>query len=149
MVFIGKVIYFLSYPAIRLIIRNSHRVYGAIIFNDQILVTKNWLGRQNDWRLPGGGLKKSEPEIEGLNREIKEEVGIELSKVKWKPIIKNHKHKKNFYYSVYSCNIDSMPNIKINKKELLDAKFIDLKTINNGHSVSESLQNAVKLLMDD
>lgn len=144
--FLGKLIYVVSYPFILLIIRNSHRVYGAIVYKDKILVTKNYLGFQNTWRLPGGGLKKNEPELSGLIREVKEEVGILLPADKLSLVVSGKKHRKHFYYSIYVCKLQQQPKIDINNSEILDAQFISINNLLKGPKVSESLELAIKSL---
>ncbi len=146
---IGKIIYLVSYPVILLIIRNSKRVYGAIIYQNQILVTKNWLGFQNTWRLPGGGLKKNESELVGLIREANEEVGINIPKEQWSLVLSNQKHKKNFLYSVYICRLNSLPKLRIDQKEILEAKFIEIDSLTADSNVSEPLEITVTRLMTD
>ncbi|MBI1857139.1 NUDIX hydrolase [Candidatus Saccharibacteria bacterium] len=48
-----------------------------MIFEDQILVTKNWMGN-GKWSLPGGGLHHGEEPAIGAVREVLEETGIKL-----------------------------------------------------------------------
>jgi ADP-ribose pyrophosphatase YjhB (NUDIX family) len=146
---IGKLIYLFSFPFILLIIRNSKRVYAAIIFENRILVTKNFLGFHNAWRLPGGGLKKGEPEIQGLIREVQEEVGILITADNLSLIISEKKHRKNFFYSVYLCNLEQLPAIKIDNKEILEAKFIAINELISSSNLSESTESVVKYLMSD
>lgn len=50
----------------------------AIVEHDgRILVLKSWLGN-DEWLLPGGGVRLGERPLDGLIREVKEETGLEL-----------------------------------------------------------------------
>ena len=58
------------------IFRKSAR---AILLNDKSEVSIQYIGRDNYYKLPGGGVEAGETEEEALRREIREEVGCELT----------------------------------------------------------------------
>lgn len=129
--FLGKLIYIITKPIIRFIIKGSKRSYVIIRYKDTIVVTKNWLGLQKKWQLPGGGIKKSEDPKNAAIREIKEEIGLNINAENLISIgNKSFKsQKENFEFYLYQIILSSMPNIKINNKEIVDAKLIKLKDI--------------------
>lgn len=45
--------------------------------DDGILLVKDWLS-QDEWALPGGGVKKPESYSQGARREIREETGLDI-----------------------------------------------------------------------
>ena len=65
----GKII---TVDASKLIFRPS--IYGIIIKGDKILLSKQWGG----YDFPGGGINKGETQEEALNREVKEETGLDV-----------------------------------------------------------------------
>jgi 8-oxo-dGTP diphosphatase len=56
---------------------------GAVIFNEfgQVLLLKHLFRPGNGWGLPGGFLKTGEQPLDGLRRELEEEIGLELEQV--------------------------------------------------------------------
>ena len=58
------------------------RVYGLIIENGYILLSKELIKDEEVFKFPGGGLELGEGLIEGLNREFQEEMGQKLSNIK-------------------------------------------------------------------
>lgn len=75
---LGTICFWLTWPLIfaySFISRPRARV--IIVYKDQVLLVKNWLG-PGTWALPGGGLERSEPPIAAACREVQEELGIVL-----------------------------------------------------------------------
>ncbi len=54
------------------------RVYGLLIANDAILVNDEIIRGRKVRKFPGGGLELGEGTIEGLQREFREELGLEI-----------------------------------------------------------------------
>ncbi len=70
---------------------------GVIRDKDKYLITKRYdpgTPFHNRWEFPGGGLEFGEAPEETLKREVKEEVGLSITKYKLIPIILS-KHKNN------------------------------------------------------
>lgn len=57
---------------------------GAIIFNNkgEVLLLKHRFRAGSGWGLPGGFMEKDEQPIEALRRELREEIGLEVSDAK-------------------------------------------------------------------
>lgn len=142
---LGKAIYILGYPALRIIINNSVRSYVVVIYKDQVLLTKNWLGLHNKWRLPGGGVKAKESPVAGVLRELYEEVGLIISKSELVAITKTAKIAKgNYKYWLYELKLNKQPVLNINKHEILEAEFIAIDKLKKLH-ISEELNCYLKL----
>jgi 8-oxo-dGTP pyrophosphatase MutT (NUDIX family) len=46
---------------------------------DDVLLVRHTYGRRRQWDLPGGGLRRREEPLDGIRREISEELGVELT----------------------------------------------------------------------
>ena len=55
------------------------RVYGLLIHNNQILIVKEPIKNNQVIKFPGGGLEFGEGTIDGLKREFKEELGVDIT----------------------------------------------------------------------
>jgi ADP-ribose pyrophosphatase YjhB (NUDIX family) len=75
--FFGRLLFTIAQIVNRFIpILNTPRTRVAVILNDsEILLVKNWMGRQQ-WTLPGGGVKRGEAPEQGAARELLEETGL-------------------------------------------------------------------------
>lgn len=60
---------------------NTFGVVALLRYQDEILVVKNTYGAGR-WLFPGGGIKKAELPEDALRREIKEELGVNLGKLR-------------------------------------------------------------------
>jgi 8-oxo-dGTP pyrophosphatase MutT (NUDIX family) len=64
-------------------------------------------GRQaNKWGLVGGKIEINETELEGLKREIREELGGSINDATFVPIEKYHNLKNNFTYYTFLIKVD-------------------------------------------
>lgn len=100
----------------------------AVIFDDvdkamKVLVLKkiDYSARRYRWRLLKGGLQDGEPELEGLQREISEEIGLRNIR------ILNKVHTYEYFFkgirhvvSTYLVKVDSKEPIKLQKSEVAD-----------------------------
>jgi 8-oxo-dGTP pyrophosphatase MutT (NUDIX family) len=46
--------------------------------DDEVLLVRHTYGRRSQWDLPGGGLRRGEDPRLGMEREIREELGVEV-----------------------------------------------------------------------
>src|SRR3989344_2047057 len=80
----------------------------------------------NKWGIFGGGIKKGETPTEALIREVKEELGIKISKL---DILKEYKI-PFIDYHIFEINLNySQKNLKLNEGK--DMKFMTIKEFLN------------------
>lgn len=80
-------------------------IKGLFVQNDKILLVKEPLELSGQWELPGGGLDFGEEPRAGLQREIEEEMGLEVVSVSKQPIYSwtsrfENRRGMEWYYSV-------------------------------------------------
>ena len=66
----------------KLISYNLRRAARAVLLDSKNQVALLHVSHHNFWKLPGGGIDQGETIFEGLKREIREEVGCSVSKIK-------------------------------------------------------------------
>lgn len=142
---IGKIIYIVGYPVFRYLIKDTNRAYILVRYKNKVLLTQNWLGFQNKWRLPGGGIKHQEHPSVAAARELNEEVGINIDQSQLilltkKPI----KSKFNYNYWLFELILLKQPRLIIDEREILNAKLFNKKELNK-LTLSEESKNALNL----
>jgi 8-oxo-dGTP pyrophosphatase MutT (NUDIX family) len=103
----------------------------AIILNEkkQFLMVQWKEEHDYKWHFPGGRLDEGEKEIEGLRREVKEELGVEIEEIK--PVFAKYIGKEYCYkdcdeprYALfYTAKMKEGSEIKLNTEELKDYKW--------------------------
>lgn len=94
----------------------------AVIENKgKFLVTKRRSPKKewNKWQFPGGQLEFAERLVEGLKREIQEEVGIDIKTKQFLPIIEIIRQKDKFHgiFFVFLCQmVNEREQIKLNQE---------------------------------
>ncbi len=112
--------------------------YGIIIDEDKkVFLLVQWGEYYSyTWHFPGGRIDEKEKEKEGLIREIKEEIGVEVKDIKpvyAKYIGDEYKLKpedESRYALFYLCKIKSGQKIKLNEKELKSYKWYNKSDLN-------------------
>lgn len=72
---IGKLVFFCAWPAFYVYLAARERTRIIVVHEGKVLATKNWIS-DSKWSLPGGGMHKNEPIIQGALRELAEETGL-------------------------------------------------------------------------
>ena len=141
----GKIIYFFGYPIFRILIKGTHRAYVVIIHKDTVLVTKNWLGFQKKWRLPGGGVHRGESAAVAAQRELVEELGISVESndfVRLNDLPINAQY--GYTYDLFMINVANKPRMRIDNREIITALFVP-RTQLSTDVLSEELAEALRL----
>lgn len=136
-------------------------VYGVIIENSKILLSRQWDG----YDFPGGGVHLGERLMDALRREVKEETGLDVEPVKTvscKDSFFKLPYKGNFVQSIhiyYLCRVVggkiSTEFLEGNEKDYAqEAEWIDLNKINDINFVNsvdcpEVIRMALKEMNND
>ncbi|MFT4585251.1 MAG: 8-oxo-dGTP diphosphatase [Gammaproteobacteria bacterium] len=100
-------------------------VFIAVWHNGRVLTIRNsyrhWIA------LPAGGLRKSEEPIKGAQRELREEVGIDLPENAFRaagvfPTTFEFKRDSCFFFEV---TLAVAPEIRVDQREVISADFMD------------------------
>lgn len=75
---LGRLLFWLSWPLLYVYLLRGMRTRVLIVCGSDILAVKGWLG-SGKWLLPGGGLHRHEDPLLGAIREVREEVGLDLT----------------------------------------------------------------------
>lgn len=116
----------------------------ALVKNEQnqILVVKE---NQDTWSLPGGGLDHGENPIDGVRRELKEELGVESASIDQTSACYTFylENKKAWLlWVVYNVTVDSKQ--PFTKGEgVTDIRFIDPKSLESSTDIFEKMVHKV------
>lgn len=115
-----------------------HIVVTAIIINskNEILITKRAPQKSFAlmWELTGGSVKKGETSLEGIIREVNEEIGINFSK-KEAIYLKTVRETKlcNDFKDMWVFKKDiKLEDLVLQKEEVIDAKWVDINKFLEG-----------------
>jgi len=117
-----------------------YRVVAKALITDtegKVLVVKE---KQDFWSLPGGGLEHGESAKDCLEREIKEEIGIDtvqVGKILYSTNVYLDKRDIWMTWIVYKAEIDSSNFVF--GDGVTDAKYIDIKDIQDSTDLLEKL----------
>lgn len=147
---IGNVLYWLTWPGIWLVITlTPPRTRIVVIYQDKVLLTKDWLG-SGKWNLPGGGLHKNEPAKQGAVRELHEETGIRIkaSDLQYLSTINARGSGITSTLVCFWAQLKSQPNIRKQKFEILEYCWMDLNQMNSFNLTKASLMILAALSED-
>jgi 8-oxo-dGTP pyrophosphatase MutT (NUDIX family) len=128
-VILGRALHFFTIAAFARSVDGVLRVRVALVNEGKVYVVKNWYGN-GKWGLPGGGIEESESDAEGLQREVKEELGYDLD-------IGQVESAASYDYTsyitgskipcrVFIVSIDHRPTFTLNKYEIVGEEWVDL-----------------------
>lgn len=107
----------------------TKRTRIAVLYDNEILLVKNWFGRQK-WTLPGGGIHFWEDPLASARRELAEEVRIKISAGMLSDIGIAELDEDDLHYR-YLCFLCRVKDKKIlpDKRELIDAKWFSMSEL--------------------
>ncbi|WP_271078636.1 NUDIX hydrolase [Aurantiacibacter sp. MUD61] len=107
----------------------SADVYGVALIgfdaDDQLLLVRHSYGARK-WAMPAGGIKRDENPEDGIRREIREELSVELSDLE---LVMEHKEQvpgqdRKHHVWVFTARVLEKP--RPDMREVIDARYFDL-----------------------
>jgi ADP-ribose pyrophosphatase YjhB (NUDIX family) len=104
-----------------------------ILSGDELLLIRHTYGR-SAWTLSGGGLKKNETKEEAVKREVKEELGLNITPEYIGEFTHNPEHKIDTVFCFVARTEKREP--QIDHLEIKEAKWWNLNNLPKDHSMS-------------
>lgn len=132
---LGKITFWFSRPFWFIYLMIGKRTRVLVIFEDELLVVRGWLGT-GKWGLPGGGIHKGEDSIDGAIRELREETSVNLQPIQLKYLgsATSNYSGLRFHYDQYVAVLNERPIIKPRRTEIVEATWIPLNAINENNA---------------
>jgi 8-oxo-dGTP diphosphatase len=115
-------------------------VICLILSGDELLLIRHTYGRSG-WTLSGGGFKGTETKEEAVKREVKEELGLNITPEYLGEFTHNPEHKRDTVF----CFVATMEKVvpKIDHLEIKEAKWWNMNNLPKDHSTS--LQRVISM----
>jgi ADP-ribose pyrophosphatase YjhB (NUDIX family) len=108
-------------------------VICLLLSGDELLLIRHTYGRST-WTLSGGGLKKNESKEEAVKREVKEELGLDITPEFIGEFTHNPEHKIDTVFCFVAKMEKREP--KIDHREIKEAKWWNINNLPEDHSMS-------------
>lgn len=129
---IGRIAFWLSWPALWVYLRGSRRARVIVITGDKVLLVKLWLSA-GSWILPGGGIHRGENHLAAAVREVREETGVVIDPVQLKTVTEGvfSDYGLKFKGILYLVELDTEQPIRVQKTEIAKAVWQPLGQLEN------------------
>ncbi len=143
---LGVILFWLGWPAFRLILPLTKRTRCAIFYKNELLVVQPWLSN-GKWGLPGGGIKFGESPIDGVIREVYEETNIKFDNKKCQNLGEfiYTSSGLRFKYQLFGVTLTKKPEVSRQVGEIIDIAWINIDKINPNNSSSDVLKGVKQL----
>jgi 8-oxo-dGTP pyrophosphatase MutT (NUDIX family) len=144
---LGTLAFWIGYPGIYFLLRNSHRARIVINVGDKVLFVKSWLG-PNNLELPGGGIKSQESSINAAVREVLEETNLVINPKDLKLIANNFILKElgiKYFADLYGLNLPKIAKTSSKQLEIVDSVWLPYKKVLNTKLLSKNTSNIINL----
>jgi ADP-ribose pyrophosphatase YjhB (NUDIX family) len=139
-----SIIYKLAYPFFKIywfVFRpKTQGVKCLILSGDELLLVRHTYGR-SAWTLSGGGLKRNETKEEAVKREVKEELGFNITPEYLGEFTQNPEHKIDTVFCFVARVEKKEP--KIDRLEIKEAKWWNINNLPTDHSMN--LQRVISM----
>jgi 8-oxo-dGTP pyrophosphatase MutT (NUDIX family) len=137
---VGITAFWVTWPLSYVGLRGSMRTRLLVVCDNEIIVTKRWMG-EGKWSLPGGGLHKQEDSLDGAVRELYEETRLHVHSHLLKRD-SNHiyrYHGFRFNYVLFTCAVKHKSELTHAVVELTAARWINHKELTTQNSLPDVL----------
>ena len=137
---LGRLLEFILRPYMRHVENGSERA-RVLMFDandpDRIVMTRDWISNQK-WGLPGGGIGKLECTYCAAQREVKEELGLDIERKRFVHVAEFEvTNEENITHKavLFSVTIDENEVFVAKKPEVLEAKWQQLSDLPSDISI--------------
>ncbi|MDG4949852.1 NUDIX hydrolase [Weeksellaceae bacterium KMM 9724] len=128
------------------------RVYGLIIHQDALLILKEPYAGEILFKFPGGGLEFGESLIEGLKRELKEELNLNLTEASHfytqeEFMVSKFRANEQLLTIYYKAKVDNIEDLTKFDQAIQELIWVPLKELSTNHVNLPIDQVVVKKLM--
>ncbi len=144
---VGIIAFWASWPALYLRLRRSARVRIVVLHQGNVLLVRNWYN-SGQWQLPGGGIRQDESMTESAQRELAEEVGIELQPEDFNSLGKQFAVRERglpFRCQPVIAHVGS-EDFSIKKREIVDGKWLPISRAMDAAGLSNSTLATLELV---
>jgi 8-oxo-dGTP pyrophosphatase MutT (NUDIX family) len=137
---LGKIAFWLSWPLLFFYLRMGKRTRVLIVYKDEIVVTRGWLGA-GQWALPGGGIHRGEDASAGAVREVSEETGLNLDPAKLQHLGNKVASEKGlkFVYEEFVVHLDKKLPLRAQRLEITDIRWIPINELSEKNAENVTL----------
>ncbi len=137
----GTIMYYCAWPAFWVYYKVGRgRTRVVLIYDDKVLVMKQWIG-PGRWQLPGGGLHKGESMAGGAAREVLEETSLSLDPRQLQRIGRGtyRKHGHSFDYHVFVTRV-GCNRVRAQRLEIAELKWVRPGELRRGNATPDTLR---------
>ena len=126
----GKIIFWLTWPALYVILQGSLRTRVIIEADGDILLLRGWHDG-GKWALPGGGVHRGEAPIASAVRETREETNIVLIPEQLVDLGQDVHQQRGIRFKLqrYGCHLKAKPNIRKQHLEVIALEWLKLTSL--------------------
>jgi len=138
---IGVIVFFLAWPAFLIYLKRSERTRIIIANGNKVLVTHNWIS-DGTWSLPGGGLHKKEPIIQGAQRELYEETGIRVEQAQLRYLGRQtyRKYGHSFVFHTFIARDVDSSSVRLQKHEISRTAWLTPAELTDQNTAQDALK---------
>lgn len=128
-----RFVYYLARPGIYLVLHNSQRSRVFVVCDDSLLLIRSDFGSRH-WTLPGGGIKRGETPAGGAQRELFEEVGVQVTQRQLKKVTQRTKgfgplSWPRIHLLFFVVHLKSKPRLNLQAFEVSESQWVSLQEL--------------------